>query len=852
MKRFILAALIALSVSSAFAQTVNTSGVIFKCRSTAKLSLTDEAKLFYDCDDQTLYVSTNGGAYTSLGSGGGGFAAQVANTVMAGPQVAPDATPTFRLLVEADIPTTFARKDIAQTFTVTPLFSEATEAILRVESADEYSWAEFGSSLENWYVGQLQGDGTLSIASDSGTADLNLDLGTGTVVVTGNITTLGLTSLTSDTTGSTLIAQARSGTVNDPTVIIKDNGQLANTFMLDVQAAGGTSKASIDKEGDIAGRNLTLSGTADVNDVQSVTGTIGDLTVTGTCTGCGGGSVPTGTGFRHVTAGAEDAAAALVVNADVDAAAAIAQSKIANLTSDLAAKAPLASPTFTGTVTLPSPFTLGATSVTTDGTELNYVDGVTSAIQTQLNGKAATSHNHAGSDITSGTVALANGGTGAALTDPNADRVLFWDDSAGAMTWLTMGTNLTITGTTLDAAGGGGGAPTDAKYIVQTADATLSNEQATGALATGILKNTTTTGVLSIAALADIPAPTGTGFARVTSGVWDAASTAETGTGSVVRAGSPTLTGTVSAAAISASAQVTGSPLSIANNTFLRSLGGNGVRQSNGANSQLYQLAYSMDSDNSPVNFVVSHWGWTTRGSTPVNYLQTTNGGTGLTANIALAPATNLVSIGLDAASPAAQTLQAQSSRAGTDSNVAGGNFVVQAGNGTGTGGSGSILLQTAPVGSTGTTANTMRSVVTIDKTGQTTFNVGRVMFAGTAPTAAVTGAGTTGAIAVDTGSTDHSGVLTITAGGSSLGTNGTATLTFTTGNGAFGTNPPTCDAWAVNGSGTTWQTGVNVIPNAATTTSAVFNWYNATLTGTLTAVTAASTYKIGYRCDAK
>lgn len=41
--------------------------------------------------------------------------------------------------------------------------------------------------------------------------------------------------------------------------------------------------------------------------------------------------------------------------------------------------------------------------------------------------------------------------------DPNADRILFWDDSAGAATWLTLGTNLTITGTTLNAEGGGGG-----------------------------------------------------------------------------------------------------------------------------------------------------------------------------------------------------------------------------------------------------------------------------------------------------------------------------------------------------------------------------------------------------------
>ena len=54
-------------------------------------------------------------------------------------------------------------------------------------------------------------------------------------------------------------------------------------------------------------------------------------------------------------------------------------------------------------------------------------------------------------------VALADGGTGASLTDPNADRIMFWDDSAGATTWLTPGANLTITGTTIDAAGGGSG-----------------------------------------------------------------------------------------------------------------------------------------------------------------------------------------------------------------------------------------------------------------------------------------------------------------------------------------------------------------------------------------------------------
>jgi len=50
-------------------------------------------------------------------------------------------------------------------------------------------------------------------------------------------------------------------------------------------------------------------------------------------------------------------------------------------------KAPLANPTFTGTVTIPTPFTLGATSVTTTGTRLNYLasaGGTTGTTSTNL------------------------------------------------------------------------------------------------------------------------------------------------------------------------------------------------------------------------------------------------------------------------------------------------------------------------------------------------------------------------------------------------------------------------------------------------------------------------------------
>jgi hypothetical protein len=64
----------------------------------------------------------------------------------------------------------------------------------------------------------------------------------------------------------------------------------------------------------------------------------------------------------------------------------ITQSQVTNLDTNLGLKANSASPTFTGTVVLPSTTSIG----TITNTELSYVDGVTSSIQTQLNNKQAT------------------------------------------------------------------------------------------------------------------------------------------------------------------------------------------------------------------------------------------------------------------------------------------------------------------------------------------------------------------------------------------------------------------------------------------------------------------------------
>lgn len=58
---------------------------------------------------------------------------------------------------------------------------------------------------------------------------------------------------------------------------------------------------------------------------------------------------------------------------------------------------------------------------------------------------------------------------GDALADPGADRLLFWDDSAGELTWLTLGTGLSITGTTITASSS---TPTESMIIACSDEST--------------------------------------------------------------------------------------------------------------------------------------------------------------------------------------------------------------------------------------------------------------------------------------------------------------------------------------------------------------------------------------------
>jgi hypothetical protein len=72
--------------------------------------------------------------------------------------------------------------------------------------------------------------------------------------------------------------------------------------------------------------------------------------------------------------------------------------------------------------------------------------------------------------------------------------------SAGDEQEITVGSGLSLSAGTLSATGGGGGADALGRYIVQISTNAPANAQILASLSTGLVKNTTTTGVLSIAA----------------------------------------------------------------------------------------------------------------------------------------------------------------------------------------------------------------------------------------------------------------------------------------------------------------------------------------------------------------
>jgi len=189
------------------------------------------------------------------------------------------------------------------------------------------------------------------------------------VATTGNITLSGTQTID----GVAVVAGDR--------VLVKDQTNQTQNGIYVVASGSWTRATDADNtpSGELAGGDFSLVLEGTVNSgygyVCSNTSaiTIGTTNVTYAAFNAAK-AVTAGSGLTESTPGTLDIATGgvtsamiadgTIVDADINASAAIAQSKISNLTTDLAAKAPLASPTFTGTVTL------SASGVSfTDGTQ---------------------------------------------------------------------------------------------------------------------------------------------------------------------------------------------------------------------------------------------------------------------------------------------------------------------------------------------------------------------------------------------------------------------------------------------------------------------------------------------------
>jgi hypothetical protein len=216
----------------------------------------------------------------------------------------------------------------------------------------------FGSSIT--FEGATANDFETTLAVTDPTADRTITFpdATGTVALTSDIAELSQDAIDTALTAGTGITK----TYNDG----------ANTLTIAVDTTAIQARVTDVSDTEIGYLNGVTSAIQTQIDSKAPTN---NASFTGTF------SAPTGTITSTMISDGT------IVDGDINASAAIAQSKIDGLSTSLSAKADLAGPTFTGTVVLPSTTSIGDVS----STEIGYVNGVTSAIQTQMDAKASLS-----------------------------------------------------------------------------------------------------------------------------------------------------------------------------------------------------------------------------------------------------------------------------------------------------------------------------------------------------------------------------------------------------------------------------------------------------------------------------
>ena len=273
-----------------------------------------------------------------------------------------------------------------------------------------------------------------SVANATTTPAITLST-TITGLLKGNGTAISAASAGTDYEVPLTFSTGLTRTVNTVTVNTSQNISTLSNLTTNgfVKTSGGTGALSIDTNTYLTGnQTITLSG---------------DITGSGT------------TGITTAIA------AGVIVNADVNASAGITLSKLAALTASRA-------------LVSDGSGVISVSSVTS--TELGYLSGVTSAIQTQINGKQATGNYITAltGDVTAsgpGSVSatIANDAvTYAKMQNVSAASKLLGRGSAGGsgdVEEITLGSGLSMSGTTLSATGGGGSGEYTAFNVAQTA-----------------------------------------------------------------------------------------------------------------------------------------------------------------------------------------------------------------------------------------------------------------------------------------------------------------------------------------------------------------------------------------------
>jgi hypothetical protein len=197
-------------------------------------------------------------------------------------------------------------------------------------------------------------------------------------------TSLGLGNVTNLSAATLFTNTPLTGIPTAPTAGLGTNTtQVATTAFVLANGGGGGGGGTW---GTIAG---TLTNQTDLTSALALKANLASPTFTGTVV------LPSTTSIGTVSA---------TELGYVDNVTSAIQTQFTNVTNSIAAKSNSASPTFTGTVVLPSTTSIGNVS----NTEIGYVDGVTSAIQTQLTnlGSADALKANLASPTFTGTVVL--------------------------------------------------------------------------------------------------------------------------------------------------------------------------------------------------------------------------------------------------------------------------------------------------------------------------------------------------------------------------------------------------------------------------------------------------------------